>query len=89
MTAHKWLIIDPDRGIDQEQWLVDRTKKDIAENLSKINTYARGIASEFDAAFPRDIPEKIYAGHGRRKKFIRFETPEEAQTRCVNRGKVR
>ncbi|KAK7677489.1 hypothetical protein QCA50_019495 [Cerrena zonata] len=85
MPQRKWFIVDPERNIDQEEWLTTRVTRDLKDNLGRCNDYAREIATEFEKVFPREVPAKKYDRKGRKNIYIGMETRDEALARCANR----
>ncbi|KAJ3518305.1 hypothetical protein NM688_g9456 [Phlebia brevispora] len=82
MPPKKWLIIDRERGIDQEAWLYARCA-DLRTSQKPLKDYARDVAHAFESQFPSNILQRIF----KNGKFQRFETEEEAIVRCEGRPK--
>ncbi|KAI0682747.1 hypothetical protein BC835DRAFT_1424051 [Cytidiella melzeri] len=55
------------------------------QNLHRFPNYKAEIVAEFEHHFPRDYLAKVFEGSGRKKKYLRNETPEEAQERTARR----
>jgi hypothetical protein len=94
MPQRKWLLIEPDRGINQEEWLINRIKKDLDDPQSlyyhskSLSLWASSVAHDFEDEFPRTIRKTIVEGRGK-KRTEREETEEEAKERTEKRSEVR
>lgn len=87
MGGKRWLVVDPQRGVDQEVWIMRRARRDLGlfyapGSKESVLSYAKKVATDFDEAWPRD--HVVY------DKFLgRMETPEEATRRTANQWEVR
>lgn len=88
MVQPKWFIKDDARGIDQEQWLVDHVEVLILAKNHLKEGWKKQAAIAFEEQFPRDIRKKLYVGKGKKKRFLREETAEEARERTHKRDEV-
>lgn len=89
MGQPEWFIVDERKGIDQKGWLLTRIKRDVLDNLHRIDEWKVEVIKEFEEEFPRDITRTFYKKRRKQLEVVGEETVEQARERTKNRVQVR